>query len=250
MFFSFSSTPVLTSSIDVVLVLSISWPTGSRSWPLAASGMELGFMSHHICVSNLTIIGSDNGLSPGRRQAIFWTNDGVLLIRPLGTNFSEILIEIQASSFRKMYLKMSSARAVDHNASQLPSIHIWFPEQGGNMATTMSWGFSDLWHQFCFTLLINKACMYYNHIPLLYIFNSQINAGFPFPLKYMYIVTVAEFCQPCYLNWKKMLTKLQVANAHSSLLYYCSQHFVVTNTTTIHWDGIITLLNWNIISFQ
>ena len=47
----------------------------------------------HICVGNLTIIGSDNGLSPGRRQAITWTNVGILLIGPLGTNFSEILIE-------------------------------------------------------------------------------------------------------------------------------------------------------------
>ena len=28
----------------------------------------------HICVGNLTITGSDNGLSPGRRQAIIWTN--------------------------------------------------------------------------------------------------------------------------------------------------------------------------------
>ena len=28
----------------------------------------------HICVSKLTIIGSENGLSPGRRQAIIWTN--------------------------------------------------------------------------------------------------------------------------------------------------------------------------------
>ena len=43
-----------------------------------------------ICVDNITIIGSDNGLSPGRRQAIIWTNAGILLIRPLGTNFSEI----------------------------------------------------------------------------------------------------------------------------------------------------------------
>ena len=34
----------------------------------------------HICVSKLTIIGSDNGLSPGRRQAIIWTNDGILSI--------------------------------------------------------------------------------------------------------------------------------------------------------------------------
>ena len=44
----------------------------------------------HICVSKLASIGSDNGLSPGRRQAIIWTNDGILLIEPLGTNFSEI----------------------------------------------------------------------------------------------------------------------------------------------------------------
>ena len=40
---------------------------------------------------NYAIIGSDNGLSPGRHQAIIWTNTGILLIRPLGTNFSEIL---------------------------------------------------------------------------------------------------------------------------------------------------------------
>ena len=48
----------------------------------------------HICVNKLTIIGSDNGLSLGRRQAIIWTNVGILLIRPLGTNFSDTLIEI------------------------------------------------------------------------------------------------------------------------------------------------------------
>ena len=38
----------------------------------------------HVCVSKLTIIGSDNGLAPGRRQTIIWTNDGILLIGPLG----------------------------------------------------------------------------------------------------------------------------------------------------------------------
>ena len=63
----------------------------------------------HICVGNLTIIGSDNGLSPGRRQAIIWTIAGILLIGPLGTNFSEILIGIQTFSFKKMHLKMLSA---------------------------------------------------------------------------------------------------------------------------------------------
>ena len=53
----------------------------------------------HISVSDLTIIGSDNGLSPSRRQAIIWTNVGILLMRPIGTNFSEILIEIHIFSF-------------------------------------------------------------------------------------------------------------------------------------------------------
>ena len=64
----------------------------------------------HKCVSNLTIIGSDNGLSPDRRQAIIWTNAGLLLIGPLGTNFSEILIEILTFSFKKMRLKVSFAK--------------------------------------------------------------------------------------------------------------------------------------------
>ena len=64
----------------------------------------------HICVGKLTIIGSDNGLSPGRRQAIIWTNAGILLIGTLGTNFSEILIEIRIFSFKKMGLKVSSAK--------------------------------------------------------------------------------------------------------------------------------------------
>ena len=64
----------------------------------------------HICVGKLTIIGSDNGLSPGRRQAIIWTNAGILLIGPSGTNFSEILSEIQLFSFKKMHLKMSSVK--------------------------------------------------------------------------------------------------------------------------------------------
>ena len=64
----------------------------------------------HICVSKLAIIGSDNGLSPDRRQAIIWTNSGILLIGPFGTQFSEILIEIYTFSFKKMYLKMSSGK--------------------------------------------------------------------------------------------------------------------------------------------
>ena len=64
----------------------------------------------HICISELTIIGSDNDLSPGRRQAIIWTNAGILLIGRLETNFSEILIKIHIFSFAKKHLKMLSGK--------------------------------------------------------------------------------------------------------------------------------------------
>ena len=64
----------------------------------------------HICIGKLTIIGSDNGLLPGRPQAIIWTNAGILLIGPLETNFSEILIEIHTFTFKKMHLKMASVK--------------------------------------------------------------------------------------------------------------------------------------------
>ena len=70
----------------------------------------------HICANKLTIIGLDNVMSPGLHQAIIWTNAVILLIRPLGTNFSEILIEIYAFSFNRMYRKM-------------------FPESGGNLVS-------------------------------------------------------------------------------------------------------------------
>ena len=74
----------------------------------------------HIYVSKLIIIGSDNnGLSPSRRQAIIWTNAGMLLIGGLGINFSENLIEIQTISLKKMFLKTSSAKGGGHFVSAL-----------------------------------------------------------------------------------------------------------------------------------
>ena len=76
---------------------------------------QLSMLTHwgrvtHICVSKQSLIGSDNGLSPDRRQAIICTNVGLLLIGPLETNFSEIFIEILIFSFKKLHLKMSSAK--------------------------------------------------------------------------------------------------------------------------------------------
>ena len=91
-------------------------PQTPHSLPVSAKyGVSVASLTHwgratHICVGKLTIIGSGNGLSPGRRQAIIWTNAGILLIGPLGTNFREIFIGIQTFSFKKMHLKMSSAK--------------------------------------------------------------------------------------------------------------------------------------------
>ena len=64
----------------------------------------------HIWVSKLTIIGSDNGLSPRQHQVIIRTNAVILTIRPKGTYFGEILLKIKNFSLKKMHLKMSSAK--------------------------------------------------------------------------------------------------------------------------------------------
>ena len=87
-----------------------------------------------LCVSKLNSIGSDNGLSTGWRQAIVWTNAGVLLIEPWGTNFSEIIIKILIFLFKKMHLKMLSGKwrpfclglnVLKFNTQRVTSICIW-----------------------------------------------------------------------------------------------------------------------------
>ena len=87
-----------------------------RHWPLCGEFTGTGEFPAQMA-SNAendsiwwTIIGSDNGLSPGGRQAIIWASAGILLIRWVGTNFSEILCGIYVFSFKKMHLKMSSAK--------------------------------------------------------------------------------------------------------------------------------------------
>ena len=103
----FNNMPVAANNVLMYthwLVLT-HWPLGDRAVILTHWGWVT-----HICVSKIIIIGSDNGLSPGRRQAIIWANPGILLIGPLGINFSEILIEINTFSFNKMHLKMSSPK--------------------------------------------------------------------------------------------------------------------------------------------
>ena len=60
----------------------------------------------HICVRNLTIISSDNGLSPGRRQSIAWA--GIMLIVPTRIKFQWDFNRNPYILIRKIHLKMSS----------------------------------------------------------------------------------------------------------------------------------------------
>ena len=91
----------------------------------------------HKCVGKLTIIDSDNGLSPGRRQAIIWSNAGILSIRTLGRNFSEDLSEFHTFPFTKMYLKMSSVKWRTFCLGLNVSIHVgkWGPRASKESCT-------------------------------------------------------------------------------------------------------------------
>ena len=89
--------------------VSICVSVSKRELFLYLSSTHWGLVTH-ICVSNLSIICSDNGLMPGWHQAIIWTNAGILLIQTLASKFSEIIIEVHTFSFKKMHLKMLSGK--------------------------------------------------------------------------------------------------------------------------------------------
>ena len=103
-----SAAMVLTMQDKQILSPSL-WNTRNPCAPQGRTLTHWGRVTY-ICISNLTIIGSENGLSPCQRQAIIWTSAGILLIGPSGTNFNEILIEIHTFSFKKMHLKISSGK--------------------------------------------------------------------------------------------------------------------------------------------
>ena len=93
----------------------LSEPKNAQDHQCVYAALHRNVLTHwgrvtHICVGKSTIIASDNGLSPGWRQLIFWISLGLLFIGPMGTNFSDILIDISTFSFEKMHLKMSSEK--------------------------------------------------------------------------------------------------------------------------------------------
>ena len=96
----------------------------------------------HICVSKLTIIGSDNGLSPGRRQAIIWTNAGILLILKRNSGifiqdnaFENVVCEIASILSRPQCVKTShdivSCTWYWHWHAEISSMHTQHLQLGG-----------------------------------------------------------------------------------------------------------------------
>ena len=104
------------SKIRLNIAFSISFPdlpganVRVKNWTSTKFHLTHWGRVMHICVGKITIIVSDNVLYPLPVPSHIWTNAGLLLIGPLGTNFSEILIEILIFSFTKMRLKLSSAK--------------------------------------------------------------------------------------------------------------------------------------------
>ena len=141
----------------------------------------------HICVGNLNTTATDNGLSPGRCQAIIWTSAGIMLIRPLGTNFSEILIESHTFSWKKMHLKMSSAKRrpfcpgineltwggwfyydyIEWLVSAYDAIQFWFPIVIIVIAHTM----------FILYLKVGLLHLISSNLPILSFFDKKIAYG-------------------------------------------------------------------------
>ena len=108
----------------IVLILSCGWISGNHSWLVCYCRYRIWVYNlitiicqmmsvyiQQICVNNLTSVGSDNVLSPGRRQAIIWNNVGRFSNGPWETNFSEILIInvyifIQENAFKNAVRKL------------------------------------------------------------------------------------------------------------------------------------------------
>ena len=110
----------------------------------------------HICVSDLIIIGSDNGLSPGRRQAIIRTSAGTLLYKTLRNklqwNFNRNSnIFIQENAFESVVCEKKAI------LSRPQWVKTYTPEQ-------------DAWLIFCWW----RIGMYYHEIKFLYLIKISL----------------------------------------------------------------------------
>ena len=155
---------------------------------LAGSRVDLTHWGQvtHIFVSKLTITRSDNGLSaPNHYSNQCWN-----FFEPLGTTFSEIVIEIHIFSFMEMHFKMSSAK--------------WWPFCLG--LNVLTWGSDPL-----YTLLNHMIWICYGCVKVNVITNINISC-IVWILDHLFIVP----CVACIYNFIKI--KPWYALTHPSFL--------------------------------
>ena len=99
-------------------------------WKLTHPGRE----TYIYIFSTPTINGLDNGLPPDLLRALVWANARILLIRPLGKNFSEILMETLSGKciwkvVWKITVILSRSQCVNYLAFPHSQSHAcWLPE--------------------------------------------------------------------------------------------------------------------------
>ena len=153
----------------------------------------------HMCVSNISIIGSDNGLSPGRRWAIIWTNIVILLIEPLATSFSEILIRIHTFSFRKIHLKMSSGKWRPCCLGLNVLSNHWVTNKQQAITSTML--LDATWHCQALNNELQQKPIYY------FLFNGNLLKFIPAGWRILTFESVAESCKISSAIWIMALDK-------------------------------------------
>ena len=150
----------------------------------------------HICVSKLTIIASDNGLSPGRRQAIIWNNGGILSIGLLGSNFSEIWIKILTFSFKKNAFENIVCQVASTSSRPqwvkefLLHIHITWPP-------TPTWWFHLLTSTLPSLSFCHKYMITNRQLPP-YIHRNSLWSGANFSDDFYHISNKMEYLYICY----------------------------------------------------
>ena len=120
----------------------------------------------HICVSKLTIIGSDKGLPPDRSQAIIRTNAGILLIGPLGINICETSSKciqfIQENAFEIVVQKLAAILSWPQCVKQIPMAVILYKKHR-MINFYKSWNDIFQIHWMIFAIL-KVGCLYLSHI--------------------------------------------------------------------------------------
>ena len=102
------------------------------------------------------MIESVNGLLPVRWQAIIWTNAGLSLIRPSGTNFSEIWIKIHQCFHSRKWIWKCHQSWWRHPMEHFP--HYW-PFVRGIHRSLVNSPHKGQW---CGTLMFSLICVWIN----------------------------------------------------------------------------------------